>query len=173
MEIQGDGFILREMRLDDAPAMQKHADNPLIFNALFDRFPSPYTLADAIDFIKLRIADEVQTKFAIIIDGELVGVIGIDLREDIYRKSALIGYWLGDKYWGRGIMPKVVKRVVDYGFANLDIVRLQAGVLGNNPKSMRVLEKAGFIKEAVCKDAIVKNNVVMDEHLYAILKPLG
>jgi RimJ/RimL family protein N-acetyltransferase len=172
MEIKGDGFILRELRLTDAEPLQKHADNPEIFNALFDRFPSPYTLADAIDFIRLRIADIVQTKFAIVINGELAGVIGIDLRDDIYRKSALIGYWLGQEHWGKGVMPKAVKLVVDYGFANLDIVRLQAGVLGNNPKSMRVLEKAGFVKEGVFKDAIIKNNVVLDEHLYAILKPL-
>jgi ribosomal-protein-alanine N-acetyltransferase len=64
-----------------------------------------------------------------------------------------------------------VKLVTHYGFTQLDIVRLQAGVFGNNPKSMRVLEKAGFFKEAVLKNAVVKNGVLMDEHLYAILKP--
>jgi len=172
MEIKGDGFNLRELRLDDAASLQKHADNIAIFNCLLDRFPSPYTLDDALAFIKLTQADEIQTKFAIDINSEVVGVIGIDLREDIYRKSALIGYWLGQEHWGKGIMPKAVKLVVDYGFANLDIVRLQAGVLGNNPKSMRVLEKAGLVKEAVCKNAIVKNDLILDEHLYAILKPL-
>jgi len=171
MEIKGDGFILRELRLADAESLQKHADNPRIFDALLDRFPSPYSLADAFDFIRLTMADEVQTKFAIIINDELAGVIGIDLRDDIYRKSALIGYWLGQEHWGKGIMPKAVKVAVDYGFANLDIVRLQAGILGNNPKSMRVLEKAGFVKEAICKNAIVKNGVILNEHLYAILKP--
>jgi ribosomal-protein-alanine N-acetyltransferase len=133
-------------------------------------FHRPIQLNDAVDFIKLAMADDVQTKFAIVINGEVAGMIGIDLRGDIYRKSALIGYWLGQEHWGKGIMPKAVNLVVDYGFANLDIVRLQAGVLGNNPKSMRVLEKAGFVKEAICKNAIVKNGVILDEHLYAILK---
>lgn len=172
MEINGDGFILRELRLADAESLQKHADNVAVFNCLIDRFPSPYTLNDAIDFIKLSMTDEVQTKFAIVINGEVSGIIGIDIRGDIYRKSALIGYWLGEEYWGKGIMPKAVKLVVNYAFANLDIVRLQAGVLGNNPRSMRVLEKTGFTKEAICKNAVVKNDVVLDEHLYALLKPL-
>ncbi|QEC76934.1 GNAT family N-acetyltransferase [Mucilaginibacter ginsenosidivorax] len=171
MEIKSDGFILRELRLADAESLQKHADNPRIFDALLDRFPSPYTMADAVDFIGLAMAENVQTKFAIVINGEVAGVIGIDLRGDIYRKSALIGYWLGQDHWGKGIMPKAVKLVVNYGFANLDIVRLQAGVLGNNPKSMRVLEKAGFVKEAICKNAIIKNGLIFDEHLYATLKP--
>lgn len=171
MEIKGDGFILRELRLADAKSLQKHADNPRVFDALLDRFPSPYKLTDAFDFIGLAMADKVQTKFAIVINHEVAGVIGIDLRVDIYRKSALIGYWLGQEHWGKGIMHKAVKQVVDYGFAKLDIVRLQAGVLGNNPKSMRVLEKAGFVKEAICKNAIIKNGLILDEHLYAILKP--
>jgi ribosomal-protein-alanine N-acetyltransferase len=171
MEIQGDGFTLREMRLTDAASMQKHADNRKIFDCLLDYFPSPYVLNDATTFIKLQMTEPVQTKFAIIVDGELVGAIGIDLRADVYRKTGLIGYWLGEDYWGRGIMPKAVKLVTHYGFTQLDIVRLQAGVFGNNPKSMRVLEKAGFFKEAVLKNAVVKNGVLMDEHLYAILKP--
>ncbi|MDN3581740.1 GNAT family N-acetyltransferase [Mucilaginibacter flavus] len=170
MEITAPGFILRELRLEDAAALQKQADNPRIACFLFDRFPSPYTLTDAIDFIRLRMADEIQTKFAIVINDELAGVIGIDFREDIYRKAPLIGYWLGEQYWGEGIMTKAVKLVVDYAFTNLDIERLQAGILGNNPASMRVLEKAGFKKEGILRNGIVKKSVILDEHVYGITK---
>lgn len=170
MKITGADFILRELRLGDAAALQKQADNPGIACFLFDRFPSPYTLPDAIDFIRLRMVDEIQTKFAIVVAGELAGVIGIDFREDIYRKAPLIGYWLGQQYWGRGIMTEAVKLMVDYGFATLDIVRLQAGILGNNPASIRVLEKAGFKKEGVLRGGIIKNDVILDEHIYGILK---
>jgi RimJ/RimL family protein N-acetyltransferase len=170
MEITGADFILRELRLGDAAALQKQADNPNIACFLFDRFPSPYILSDAIGFIKLRLADEIQTKFAIVIDDELAGVIGIDFREDLYRKAPLIGYWLGERYWGKGIMTKAVRLMVNYGFANLNIVRLQAGILSNNPASMRVLEKAGFKKEGILKNNIIKNEVILDEHIYGILK---
>jgi ribosomal-protein-alanine N-acetyltransferase len=171
MELQGQGFVLRPMKLDDAASMQKHADNPNVSNFLFDRFPSPYTLQDAIAFIKSKLAEEPPTKFAITINDELIGVIGIDLRQDIYHKAPLIGYWMGEEFWGKGIMPHVVKLVADYAFTHLDIVRIQAGVFGNNPKSMRVLEKAGFTKEGILKNTISKKGLILDEHVYAILKP--
>jgi len=67
-------------------------------------------------------------------------------------------------------MPGAIKLVTDYAFANLDVIRIQAGVLGNNPKSMRVLEKAGFVKEGILKNSMVKNDVVLDEHIYGIVK---
>lgn len=170
MELHGQGFTLRQLREGDAASLQKHADNTNISDFLFDRFPSPYTVDDAIAFIKLKMTEEPQTHFAIAVDDQVVGVIGIDFREDIYSKAPLMGYWIGEAYWGRGIMPQVLKLVVDYGFNNLDIVRMQAGVLGNNPKSMRVLEKAGFVKEGILRNAIFKKGVVLDEHVYGIVK---
>jgi RimJ/RimL family protein N-acetyltransferase len=170
MEIRGPGFTLRDWRTDDAASLQKHADNRRIFNYLLDRFPSPYTMADAVSWIALMQHQDPFVTFAIAIDGELAGAIGIELRPDIYRKTALIGYWLGETYWGRGIMPEAVKLVTEYAFTNFDLIRLQAGILGNNPKSMRVLEKAGFTKEGILKKAIIKNGEILDEHLYALIK---
>jgi len=67
-------------------------------------------------------------------------------------------------------MTEAVKLMTSYAFTNLDIVRLQAGILSNNPASMRVLEKAGFIKEGILRNGIVKNGVVLDEHVYGMLK---
>lgn len=51
-------------------------------------------------------------------------------------------------------------------FERFDIVRLQAGVFASNPASMRVLEKCGFVREAVLRDAITKNGIVMDEVMH-------
>ncbi|WP_183568488.1 GNAT family N-acetyltransferase [Mucilaginibacter sp. SP1R1] len=171
MELQGTGFTLRQWKPGDAASLQKHADNTNISDFLFDRFPSPYTLTDAEQFINSKINQEPVTNFAITIDDEVVGVIGIDFRADIYRKAPLIGYWVSEQLWGKGIMPQAVNLVTNYGFTHLDIVRIQAGVLGNNPKSMRVLEKAGFTKEGILRNSIIKNNQILDEHIYAILKP--
>ena len=112
-----------------------------------------------------------MVNFVIDVNGELAGVAGIDFREDIYRKAPLLGYWLREDYWGKGIMTEAVKLVTAYAFTNFDIVRLQAGVLGNNSRSMRVLEKAGFIKEGILKNNIIKNGAVLDEHIYGLVKP--
>ncbi|MFX9552167.1 GNAT family protein, partial [Acinetobacter baumannii] len=64
-----------------------------------------------------------------------------------------------------------VKLLTDYAFKNLDVIRVQAGVFGQNTASMRVLEKAGYVKEGIMRNAIIKNGEVMDKHVYAILKP--
>jgi len=171
MEIQGQGFKLRNWKFDDTASLQKHADNVNVAKYLTDRFPHPYTMQDAKTWINLMLNQaEPAAVLAIDIDGAFSGAIGLEMRDDIYRKTVLLGYWLGEEYWGRGIMPQAVKLMVDYTFANFDVVRIQAGVLGNNPKSMRVLEKAGFVFEGILKSSIIKNGVILDEHIYGMVK---
>jgi len=169
MEINGPGFILREWKTGDEVSLQNHANNHNISKFLRDRFPFPYGMDDAIDWINLTGQQTPVINFAIVIDGQAAGGIGIELRDDIYRKTAILGYWLGEAYHGRGIVPEAVKLMVSYAFAAFDLLRIQAGVFGNNPRSMRVLEKAGFTKEAVLKNSVIKDGFVLDEHLYAVL----
>jgi RimJ/RimL family protein N-acetyltransferase len=168
MEIKGQGFSLRGWRADDAAALQKHADNIHVSSYLFDRFPYPYTMDNAVEWINHVMKQEPLLNLVIDVDGGLAGVIGIDMRTDVYQKAPLIGYWLGEAYWGKGIMPKALKLFVNYAFTTFDIVRLQAGVFNNNPRSMRVLEKAGFEKEGILKSSIIKNGVILDEHVYGL-----
>jgi RimJ/RimL family protein N-acetyltransferase len=170
MEIQGQGFKLRGWKADDAVSLQKNADNFNVSSFLIDSFPHPYTMEDAESWVANMLNLNPNYNFVIDIGGEAAGSVGIHFREDIYRKTALIGYWLGENYWGKGIMPQAVQFMVNYTFENLDILRLQAGILSNNPRSMRVLEKAGFVKEGVLKKSIIKNGVVLDEHVYGIVK---
>jgi len=170
MEIRGTNFVLREWRKGDVVSLQRHANNTNINSYLWDRFPNPYTTKAARKWVALMLVQKPQVNFAIDVRGFVVGAIGLDLREDVYRKSPLLGYWLSEVFWGRGIMTEAVKLIVDYSFNNFDIVRIQAGVLSNNPRSMRVLEKAGFAQEGILKKGIVKNGVILDEHIYAILK---
>ena len=170
MELKGTGFILRGWRLDDAESLQKHADNPNVYSFLLDRFPHPYTMEAANNWINFMQHQDPVINFAIAVDDKVVGGIGLEMRDDVYSKAPLIGYWLSETLWGRGIMPQAVKLLVDYAFANLDIVRIQAGVLSNNPKSMRVLEKCGFVKEGVLRKGIIKNGVILDEWIYGLVR---
>ena len=170
MELQGQGFKLRGWQMDDVESLQKHADNPNIFSFLFDRFPHPYTTEAAVEWITSKLIQEPVLNFAIDVDGQVVGVIGLDMRPDIYRKAPLLGYWLSETLWGRGIMTKAIQLMIAYAFTNLDVVRIQAGVLSNNPRSMRVLEKSGFTKEGVLKNNLIKNGVILDEHIYGMVK---
>ncbi|HWH67903.1 MAG TPA: GNAT family protein, partial [Candidatus Sulfotelmatobacter sp.] len=89
---------------------------------------------------------------------------------DVYSKTADFGYWLGEPFWGRGIMTTAARRMVDYIFTHFDIVRIHAGIFEWNGASMRVLEKAGFRKECVFEQSVFKDGQVIDEHRYSLLK---
>lgn len=168
MELKSTGFKLRTWRLGDAPALQKFADNRSISDYLLDRFPSPYTIDDAISFIGSKLQQRPALNFAIEVNKEAAGIIGLEMRTDIYRKTPLLGYWLAEPYWGKSIMPEVVKLITTYAFEHLDIICIQANVLSKNPNSMRVLEKVGYEKQGILKHSVIKNNEVLDEHVYAI-----
>ncbi|WP_259068521.1 GNAT family N-acetyltransferase [Mucilaginibacter sp. X4EP1] len=170
MELQGQGFKLRNWKLEDIESLQKHADNPNISCFLWDRFPNPYTKDDAIKWTALMLKQNPLVNFAIDINGEAVGAISLEPRPDVYAKAPLLGYWLSESFWGRGIMPRAIKLVTNYAFTSLGAIRVQAIVFGNNPQSMRVLEKAGFTKEGVLRNNVIKNGVVLDEHVYGMLK---
>ena len=76
-----------------------------------------------------------------------IGAIGLETREDDYRHSAEIGYWLGKPFWGRGIITCAAKAVTAYGFQTLGLMRIDAPVRASNDASARVLEKAGYQRE--------------------------
>ena len=171
MELHGNGFKLRGWTKEDAAAIQPHADNPNVYSYLLDRFPHPYTMEAAESWVNMMLNLEPNYNFVIEVDGTAVGVIGLEMRDDVYRKSPLIGYWLSETLWGRGIMTAAIRLICAYAFENLDIIRIQAGVLGNNLRSMRTLEKAGFIKEGILKNSMVKNGMILDEHIYGLVRP--
>ena len=156
--------------MGDANALCRHANNPIIAANLRDGFPYPYTLYNAKDWLCRAVDNRTDWLLSITINDEVAGSIGVIFNQDIFRKSADIGYWLAEEYWGRGIITECVKALSDHVFDTTEIIRLQAGVLEHNKSSMRVLEKAGFHLEAIHKKAIIKNNVIEDEYLYVLIK---
>ncbi len=164
-------LILRPWRSSDAEALVRHADNRKIWLNLRDRFPHPYTEADARAWLELRAADsENLTNFAIDFAGEAVGGIGLEFLADVHRMTAEIGYWLGEALWGRGFATIAVKAVTRYAFETFELRRLQAAVFEWNPASARVLEKAGYSFEGRLRSYVVKDNRVGDALLYAKLR---
>jgi len=166
MEIHLTKSTLRPWRIDDVPSLAFHANNVKIAENLTDAFPSPYKLEHAMHYINHVCSDANNLIFAIEINNEAVGSIGIHCQTDVYRRSAKFGYWLSEKYWGQGIVTEAANATVKYGFDHLNIHRIQAGIFEINPASMRVLVKCGFSLEAIHRKAIIKNERVMDEYLY-------
>ena len=162
-------FKLRKWNEADLDSLVKHANNSNVAKWLTNEFPYPYTQENGKAYLS-RIANDNPTKiFAIDVNGEAVGSIGITPQSDIHEKNAEIGYWLAEKYWGQGIMSKAIQEIVEYGFQTFDIVRVFARPFSTNLSSQRVLEKAGFSLEATLKKTLFKNGEFMDEVIYAKL----
>jgi len=142
----------------------------VIWRNLRDAFPHPYTLANAEHWIRSANPATPVTNFAIVVDGTAVGGIGLVLKDDVFRRSAEIGYWLGEEYWGRGIVTEAVRAVTDYAFATFDLCRVYAGVFEWNSASMRVLEKAGYEFECRMRKSVIKDGEIIDELIYAMVR---
>lgn len=161
---------VRPWRRGDEESLAHHANNYRIWRNVRDRFPNPYTIENARDWVGMASVENPPSNFAIVVDGQAVGGIGLVFKDDIARCGAEIGYWLGEEFWGQGIVADAVRAVTAWAFDNFDLHRIYAGVLEWNPASMRVLEKAGYQFEARLRNAVVKEDVVMDELIYAVIR---
>ena len=165
-------FLLRPWRTEDAEDLAKAADNPKIAANLRNVFPSPYTLADANWFINDCISkgDSHGLTWAIEVDGKAAGGIGVTLLNDVYEKSAELGYWLSEEYWRQGIMSQAVQIICRKAFKTFDIIRIFAEPFAYNAGSRGVLEKAGFTYEGTMRNGVYKNGQVYSYCIYSILR---
>lgn len=172
MQIDCGDFILRTWKKGDEFSLVVHANNYEIWRNLRDIFPHPYTYKDAEDWLRIANLNYPAHNFAIEVDGQAAGGIEISFKDDIYKKNAEINYWLGEQYWGRGIVSRAVSIMSDYTFEHFDILKIYASVFEGNERSERLLKKVGFEYEAVLKKAIFKNNRFYDELIYTKWRPM-
>ncbi len=161
---------VRSWRRGDEASLARHADNRRVWLNLRDRFPHPYTADDAARFMAWALTERPETQFAIAVGEEAVGGIGYEIQPDVHRISAEIGFWLGEAHWGKGIMTEALRAVTEHAFHAHNLRRLFAGVFEWNPASMRVLEKAGYVREAVLRKSAIKDGQVIDQMLYAVTR---
>ena len=160
---------LRPWEARDKASLVLHANNRRVAERLTDRFPHPYTSADADAWLSLTADRNPPTNLAIVVAGEAVGGVGIEVRSDVHRKSAEIGYWLGEPYWGRGIATEALRAMTAYALTEFDLCRLSAGVFEGNAASARVLEKAGYVLEGRFRRSVFKWGRILDEWIYAFV----
>lgn len=173
MELPCNLCLLRTWRESDAEAITRHANDRDIWLNLRDRFPHPYRTADAIDYIRSVASQTPPLSFVIVVGDDPAGGIGLRLGEDIEQCSAELGYWIGRRYWGRGIMTAAVRGITAYAFASLDLLRVFALPFTDNAASVRVLEKAGYVREGLLRSSAIKAGRVRDQYLYAAVRADG
>lgn len=169
--LQTDDLRLRRWRVEDMDSLLRHANDKQLVRGLSDRFPHPYTRMDAENFFAGKVVDLTQPVLAIEIGGEACGSIGIRPGLGERAHSAELGYWLGRRHWGQGLMTRVVALYVPWLRQQRTLYRLQAGVLDINPASARVLLKNGFVEEGVSRNAILKPDGLHDLRVFARVWP--
>jgi [ribosomal protein S5]-alanine N-acetyltransferase len=161
---------LRPWQWADSKKLTSLINNRKIWDNVRDYLPHPYTYKDADLFLQHNVDQVVQTNFAIIRDGEITGGIGYIPKDDVYKFTAEIGYWIGEPYWGQGLATEAIRLLVKKIREQSPlIVRVYAEVFDYNKASMRALEKNGFYLETMRKKGVVKNGVIRDDYIYVLL----
>lgn len=163
---------IRKWQITDAKALAAAISNKKVQDNLRDGLPYPYTEEDGREYISQMLsADGNDTfAFAITADDKVIGSIGAFRQSNIHSRTAELGYYMAEEYWGRGIMTEAVKQLCSYVFSHSDIIRIFAEPFAYNTGSCRVLEKAGFRFEGTLRSNAVKNGRVIDMKMYSLLK---
>lgn len=166
---------IRKWKLSDARDLAVALSNKKVQDNLRDGLPYPYTEQDGKDFISAMLsADENETfAFAITVDNIAIGSIGIFRQGNIHRRTAELGYYIAEEYWGKGIMTEAVRQICEYVFSKSDIIRIFAEPFAYNIASCRVLEKVGFQYEGTLRSNALKNGKVIDMKMYSKIKELS
>lgn len=163
---------IRKWSLSDAESLRSVIGNKKVQDSLRDGIPYPYSLQDAIGFIKETLSSEEDKTFSFAIEagGKLVGSIAAYRQGNIHRRTAELGYYIAEECWGHGIATEAIKQMCRYVFEKTDIVRIYAEPFAENLASCRALEKAGFRYEGTLRSNAVKNEKTIDMKMYAILR---
>lgn len=165
-----DILMLRTWRAADAASLAANADDITLWNNVRDLFPHPYTLADAGSSLPRRPGNPARWISPSWQGGKAVGGVGFVPGTDVERFGAEIGFWLGSRCRGRGMMTAAVRQAVEWMFANTPIIRIFAAAYATNPASQRVLVKTGFRHVGTFRKAFFKNGAFVGGCYYELLK---
>lgn len=146
------------------------ADDPLVTRWMTAAFPHPYTRSDAANWVAQASREDPVRNYVIEAGGAFAGAVGVIPLAAEHSGSAIFGYWLGRRFWGRGLATDAARTLARHALRTRGLRRLQASVFAPNIASARVLEKAGFTLEARIRESYTqRDGTVCDELLYARL----
>lgn len=165
--------LIRPYHPSDAAPSAAEANNPKVITYMSNSFPSPYTLQDAVNWIELCARDDPTMNYAICDSntGAFMGGVGLKPRKDIEERTVEIGYWLGEQYWGKGLMGQVVRGFTDWVFTTRPFVaRIEAKVIEGNEASRKVLVREDYVFEGTHRKAVWKREQLLDTYMYAVVR---
>ena len=170
----GQRCTLRPLRPADAPSLQRHADDPAVAYNLFDGFPQPYTLEMAQAWCGPQHLEPAYAHvLAVVVErDEVAGCISVTPQQGIWACSAVVGYWLGQAHWGRGVMSEALSLLTAWAWPSLpQITRLWMPIYARNLGSQGVARNAGYGLEGNMPLATLKGGVAIDAVNYGCTRP--
>ncbi|CAK7270719.1 hypothetical protein SEPCBS119000_004233 [Sporothrix epigloea] len=183
--------ILRPYRASDLEPLCAAANDPAIARYMRDAFPSPYTQEAGLQWLRICHVEGLppvtpassppDVNFAIcLLDGTFVGGAGLRAlgTDGTDRYTREIGYWVDRRFWGRGLATEVAAGLGRWALSSAGrrltsdgqpLQRIEAGVYAGNLASAKVLERAGYVREGVRRQAVVKNGVMHDVIIYGLI----
>lgn len=144
MIFETEHLILRPWEEGDAESLYHFASNPKI--GPIAGWPPHESVENSLEIIRTVFAK--RETYAITIDDVAVGCVGLLIHPDGNHYwgdgSAELGYWIGERYWGRGLVVEASRPILKHAFNDLDISQIYATYRIENAQSKRVLEKLGF-----------------------------
>jgi RimJ/RimL family protein N-acetyltransferase len=170
--LESERLRLRSLLLEDAPLIYEYMrDSEIAANTL--NIPFPYPEGAAEEWIEAANEANREGKgftFAIALKAPPTFIGSIGLGVEHHHQRAEIGYWIGKAYWGHGYVTEAVRRLIAFGFDDLNLNRIHARYFDCNPASGRVMQKAGMTYEGTLHAHYLKWGDYLDAHLYAILR---
>ncbi|KAI1760683.1 acyl-CoA N-acyltransferase [Hypoxylon sp. FL1150] len=167
-----DKCLIRAYTLSDVEPLARAANHPEIVAYMRDTFPHPYTIENSTFWVDFAMKGDPMVNFVICtLDGTPAGGIGLKPQKDVDYRNWELGYWVAKDHWGKGIASSASKAFSVWAFKQFpDLLRMEAGVFGDNTGSMKVLERVGYTKEGVKRRAICKKGKIMDLVIYSLLR---
>lgn len=165
-------LTLRPLTLTDAATVQKLAGEKTVASTTLS-IPHPYPYEAAESFIKAthdKYEKNFGASFALTLNetNELIGCMGLHIVQDYNR--AELAYWTGQPYWQQGYATEAAKRILEYGFDELELNRIYAAAMTKNPASSAVMKKIGMKYEGTLKEHIRKWGEYEDLAYYGITR---
>jgi RimJ/RimL family protein N-acetyltransferase len=146
MNLETERLLLRPWKEEDANDLYQEAKNPNV--GPIAGWPIHTSIENSLDIIKNVLSKEYTFAVVLKSNNKAVGSIGLMIGKesniDIKDDEAEIGYWIGEPYWGQGLIPEAVRELIRYSFEDLKLKKLWCGYFDGNIKSKRAQEKCGF-----------------------------
>lgn len=163
---------LRKLEMADTQDLFEYASEPAVSRFMpWQAHQTTDDTAEFIDFILKGYEKNKKLTWAIELKSENKMIGTIDFVSWLQkRQRAEVGYTLSHHYWGQGLMLEAAEALIDFGFKEMDLIKVEAPIMLDNKQSQRLAEKLGMIREGVARKHMVIKGEFVDLAMYAVLK---